>query len=264
MNNQIKLSQLAALLIMSVFSYQPNNGIAGEIGVTNTYLDSNIGVVVDEDKDETFAAFKIGAGFEIDNFMSFGFSAIKTGDESDNRSVAEVYTTLMRPLGDKSKVYVKGSVNTFDKPFNLGFGFFYPLSKHIELTVGYDYYNELGYSFVIGGKYLFGSVGNKDKSKEYEFKSNVKKDTLKEFEESTPTINDSIIDNEKNIKDRATDSSCKNRGAEIVPYTVKSGDWLLKIARENCNTFEEIIELNVFVTSRVDQIYPKETIRLYK
>lgn len=51
---------------------------------------------------------------------------------------------------------------------------------------------------------------------------------------------------------------------EIVPYTVKSGDWLLKIARENCNTFEEIIELNVFVTSRVDQIYPKETIRLYK
>lgn len=223
-------------------------------GINSTFVNGGLGVSVEPDVASDII-YNIGGGVHFTNYLDIGLNV--SNFEYTDEIVSDVYIRGLIHINDVTRFYVSSGATSIGNHFNLGTGFLYSISNHVDFELGYKYYGSAGtqndlYTMHIGLQYNFKNRGLRSVPKEIE-------NTILEPKEIENPMLEPIYEpldlrlthecNQHLLQDSGINSNVKL-------YTVTENDWLSKIAIRFCVSLEDLVSFNTDVLDNINLIHP--------
>lgn len=242
---------MTAILLALIFSHS----LAWSAEETKTKFGA--GIILDESDNHYLDTLALVA-FEFPVYnetvsVGFGYSHIQTKQERSGG--LEAYARAHYAMTPSSEIFADLGVRKSVKHGFLGAGLNYQVSNSWTIEVGYRYFNE-PLRLESHDRYaMYGALS-------YRFGRSHRNESPPS--PSLPILPD-IVENIRNVNTCQNQAPCtktlqhdKQRAQDSV-YIIQPGDWLLRIASEQCSTLPKILSNNPWLKTREAYvIYPGE------
>lgn len=277
MNNNVKVIGL----LLTVLSFSAQSEALEESRFCTEecfYINGMVGGAIGKNNDSDDQFQRLGGGYHLTDMIDFGFAWSFIGNDDDknddsNNQGVEGYLRMNGYLDKDTKIYLDAGMRDDLDNFMAGVGFLYAITPVWDLDLGYRYYNEPN-STIQGDVYTFG-IGL-----QYNFRTD-KQDTPVLVEETTDITADEIeetqiADTEVEATEEETPSCIfvdqqkmqeMGDSVQLASHTIVDGEWPLQIARDNCVSYNVLIQANPWLAKRINaqkHIKPGEMLSIPK